>query len=134
MKFKLIFFLLALLVLTGCNNSNINEAHKAYLTKYDWHVKKQVEIEDVEFDYAEEQLANYRVNNLTFFDDYAGQKVRRTIYELEEKDMEREHLKAVLYEIDGNVIGGHGIVPSWTPGVFHLNDKNRLLNEKMIQN
>ncbi|MFZ0577319.1 MAG: hypothetical protein WAM41_07380 [Psychrobacillus psychrotolerans] len=42
-------------------------------------------------------------------------------------------MKAVVFEAEGEIIGDYGVLPSWDPGIFNLDDKERLINEEMIK-
>lgn len=70
---------------------------------------------------------------LHFWESIWEKKLQEHSYELKEKDIEGKHLKAVVYEAEEEIIGGYGVLPSWTPGIFNLDDKERLINEQMIK-
>ncbi|MCR2820055.1 DUF4830 domain-containing protein [Lederbergia panacisoli] len=80
-----------------------------------------------------EVLSGFEANGITFLNDYIGKEVTQYTYELKEKDIEGKRLKAILYEEKEKIIGGYGVLPSWTPGLFNLDDKQSLINERNIK-
>lgn len=78
-------------------------------------------------------LSNYEASGITFLEEYIGVEVTEYFYELKEKDVEGKPLEVVLLEVDRDVIGGYGILHSWDPGIFNLDDKERLRSEQMIK-
>lgn len=131
MKFKIIFVFVALLMATACSQQVIDEQHKTYLLNKGWEVKKQVDHETYTLHIPDEMLTNYEASGIFFLRDYLGKEVTRYSYELKEKDAEGEHLYVYLFEVDGDIIGGYGVLPSWAPGLFNLDDKERLLNKNL---
>lgn len=73
------------------------------------------------------------IGGITFIRTYQGQDATQFVYNLKEKDTDGDSLKAVLYEVDGEVIGGYGVMSNWTPGLFDLADQERLTSENMIK-
>lgn len=120
------------LLLAGCS-AVVDVEHREYLEANEWNAKKLLESGEHLFNEPEELLENYRVNDLIFFDDYAGKEGMKFVYVLKQRDEEGEPVKAVLFTVDGKLIGGYGILPSWTPGVFSLEDKPRLLEEGKVK-
>ena len=49
------------------------------------------------------------------------------------KMMKGERLQAVVFEAEGEIIGSYGVLPNWDPGIFNLDDKERLIKEQMIK-
>lgn len=127
---KLLLFI-SLLLLTACGQQ-FNEQHVTYLENENWHIKEEVSVETLVLELPEEILSNYEASGVSFLRDYLGQEITMIIYYLDEKDTDGNQLKAVIYEIGGEVIGGYGVLPNWTPGVFSLDDKERLISESMI--
>ena len=78
-------------------------------------------------------LSNYEASGITFLNEYLGEEITQHSYELKEEDVEGERLKAVILEVKEEIIGGYGILPSWSPGTFNLDDKERLINEQKIK-
>ncbi|MFE7064055.1 hypothetical protein ACFVAD_18135 [Sutcliffiella sp. NPDC057660] len=37
-----------------------------------------------------------------------------------------------IYEVEGIIIGGHGHLHGWSPGIFSLEDKERLRSEGIL--
>ena len=107
--------------------------HMQYLSDKGWDIRQALENETRTLELAEEMLSNYDASGITFLRDYNGETVTEYVYELTDKDAEGEYLKAVIFEVDGEIVGGYGLLPSWTPGVFHLDTKDRLLEEQKIE-
>lgn len=133
MKRRLFSLLIAVLLLTACNQEPVKEQHEQFLNDKGWEIKELSQVETYVLDLPEELLNNFEASRIIFFNDYLGQEVTEYIYELKEKDAEGERLKAIVLEADGEIIGGYGVLPSWTPGLFNLNEKERLMKENMIK-
>ena len=80
-----------------------------------------------------QESLNDQHNTKYFYRTKVGEEVTQHSYELKEEDVEGKHLKAVVFEAEGEIIGDYGVNPSWDPGIFNLNDKERLINEQMIK-
>ena len=128
---KLSIFVL-ILFLAACVQT-LNEQHVTFLEDEGWNVKEFVSEEIMPLDVPEEMLANYEASGITFIRAYQGPEATQFVYNLKEKDTDGDSLKAVLYEVDGEVIGGYGVMSNWIPGLFNLTDQERLLSEKMIK-
>ncbi|MBS4196483.1 DUF4830 domain-containing protein [Lederbergia citri] len=129
MKMRIFLILVGILFVSACGQETINEEHKVYLSNKGWEIKKSIEVETFILDTPEEMISNYDA----FLSEYLGEEVTQYFYELKEKDVEGKRLKAVVYEAEEKIIGGYGILPSWTPGGFNLDDKERLINDQMIK-
>lgn len=125
--------LVGILFVSACGQESLNEQHDVYLSNKGWEIKKSIVVETYILDIPDEMLSNYEASGITFLSEYSGEEVTQHSYELKEEDMEGKHLKAVVFEVEGEIIGGYGILPSWEPGVFNLDDKERLINEQMIK-
>lgn len=125
MKRRLFSLLIAVLLLTACNQEPVKEQHEQFLNDKGWEIKELSQVETYVLDLPEELLNNFEASRIIFFNDYLGQEVTEYIYELK--------LKAIVLEADGEIIGGYGVLPSWTPGLFNLNEKERLMKENMIK-
>ena len=119
---KKLFLVVSILVLTACGEQ-FNEQHVKFLENAGWHVKEFVSEEIITVDLPEEMLANYEASGISFMRDFQGQEVTQFTYLLKEKNTDGDSLKAVLYEMDGEVIGGYGVLQNWDPGMFDLADK-----------
>lgn len=122
-----------LLIISSCSQEPLNEQHKQFLTNKGWEIKELIEVNSYILDIPDEMLSGYEASGITFLKDYLGEEVTKYTYELMEKDVEGNRLKSVVFEVDDEVIGGYGLFPNWVPGRFNLDDKTRLMNEKMIQ-
>ena len=128
---KLSIFVL-ILFLAACSQP-FNEQHVTFLEDKGWHIKEFVSEEIISLDVPEEMLANYEANGITFMRAYEGQEATQFVYSLKEKDTDGDSLKAVLYEVDGEVIGEYGVMSNWTPGLFDLADQERLISDNKIK-
>ena len=132
-KLRMFLTVVGVLFIVACGQETLNERHKEYLSNKGWEIKESNEIETYTLDIPDEMLRNYEASEITFLSEHLGETVTQYSYELKEKDIEGERLKAVILEVDGEIIGGHGVLPSWDPGLFNLDDKERLINEQMIK-
>ncbi|MCR2822861.1 DUF4830 domain-containing protein [Lederbergia panacisoli] len=133
MKIRMLLILVGILFVSACSQEYINEKHKVFLSNKGWRIKEFIEVETFIIDIPNEMLSNYEASGLTFLSEYLGEEVTQYSYELKEKDIEGKRLKAIVYEAEEEIIGGYGILPSWTPGRFNLDDKERLISEQMIK-
>ncbi|WP_088102883.1 DUF4830 domain-containing protein [Halalkalibacter urbisdiaboli] len=133
MGIRMFLILVGFLIISGCGQESLNEQHKQYLSNKGWEVKELIEVKTYILDIPNEMLSGYEASGITFFGDYLGKEVTSYIYELKEKDVEGKRLKSVVFEAEEEIIGGYGLLPSWSPGKFNLDDKERLINEKMIK-
>jgi hypothetical protein len=133
MKMRMFLVLVGILFVTACGQESFNEQHEAYLSIKGWEIKESIEIETYILDIPDEILSNYEASGITFLSEYLGEEVTQHSYELNEEDLEGKRLKAVIFEAEGKIIGDYGVLPSWDPGIFNLDDKERLINEQMIQ-
>ena len=130
---KALRMLVMLLLISGSELENLNEQHELYLTNKGWEMKELLEVDTYQLDIPDEMLSNYEASGITFLKEYIGIEVTEYFYELREKDVKGKPLEAVLFEVEGDIIGGYGILPSWDPGKFSLDDKERLRSEQMIK-
>lgn len=93
----------------------------------------RIGVESYILDIPIEMIRNYEASGITFLESYVGEVVSVYTYYLQEKDTNGERLKAVLFESEEDIIGGYIILPSWTPAIFSLDEKERLIDEELIQ-
>ncbi|MBS4199152.1 DUF4830 domain-containing protein [Bacillus sp. FJAT-49732] len=129
---EMFLILVAILNVSACGQKTLNEEHKVFLFNKGWLIKKSIEVETYILDIPNEMLSNYEASGIAFLSEYLGEEVTQYSYELKEEDVEGKRLKAVVFEAE-EIIGGYGILPSWTPGTFNLDDKERLINDQMIK-
>lgn len=55
-----------------------------------------------------------------------------TTYLLKEKQKTGKKIYADIYQINEDIIGGAGHLETWEPGDFSLKDKEKLINEGII--
>lgn len=132
MKWRLLFLIAGILLVSGCA-LDLKKEHEKYLSYKGWELKDLVEVESYILDIPAEMIRNYEASGVTFLNSYTGEVVSAYTYNLQEKDDNGERLKAVLFEVEEEIIGGYGILPSWTPGIFSLDEKDRLIEEQLIQ-
>lgn len=133
MNMRMFLILVGLLFVSACGQEILNEQHEVYLGNKGWEINESIEIETNIVEIPDEMLSNYKASGITFLSEYLGEEVTQHIYELHEEDVEGNHLKAVVFVVNGEIIGSYGVLPSWEPGVFNLDDKERLLNEQLIK-
>lgn len=133
MNRKATALLIGLLLISGCSQESLDEQHELYLSYKGWEIKKFVEANTYTLEIPKEMLSNYEASGITFLEEYRGVEVTEYSYELKEKDVEGNSLEAIIFEEDGDIIGGFGILPNWSPGRFHLDDKERLREEHLIK-
>ncbi|MER2108561.1 MAG: DUF4830 domain-containing protein [Solibacillus sp.] len=135
MKLRMLLLFVGILFVSACRQENLNEQHKVYLSNQGWEIKELTEVETYILDIPGEMLSNYEASGITFLREHLGEEVTQYSYKLKlkEKDIEGKRLKSVILEVDGQIIGGYGVLPSWDPGLFNLDDKERLINEQMIK-
>ena len=124
---KALAMLVMLLMISGCEIESLNKQHELYLSNKGWEIKELLEVDTYQLEIVDEVLSNYEASGITFLEEYIGLEVTEYFYGLREKDVKGKPLEAVLYEVDGDIIGGYGILPSWEPGTFNLDDKVRLI-------
>lgn len=130
---KKILLVFILLLAAGCSKeAEIRNEHERYLLTFDWHIKSSIEQKEVMLDYNSEYLESLEIAGLDL-EPYKGREAIATSYLLKERQINGDKLTAVIYEIDGEIIGGHGILDNWSPGLFELEGKERLIKEKILK-
>lgn len=124
--------LLSLFILVGCTEK-LNQQHEQFLNDFGWSVKKLSETNTINLETPEEIVENYEASGIDFIREFQGQEVTEYQYELQEKDQEKNAVKAIILEVNGEIIGGYLLLTSWTPGVFKLVDKEHLINEEYVR-
>ena len=134
MKIRMLFMMIVgILFVLGCGQEIVNERHEIYLSEKGWEIKKSLEVETYILDIPDEILNNYEASGITFLRDYKDEEVIQHTYLLKEKDDNGERLQAVIFEVDKEIIGGYGVLRTWEPGIFNLDDQERLIKEQMIK-
>jgi hypothetical protein len=128
---KLFFVLLGMIMLFGCSKSDITEAHQEYLNDFGWTIKKEENEEVRVLNYYPEYLQTLKIAGLDL-EAYQGDEATITTYLLKEKQTTGDKMRVIIYEVDGEIIGGHGSLENWAPGAFSLDDKERLLEEGIL--
>ena len=133
MKIRMFSVLAGVLLVSACGQENFNEQHGEYLSNKGWEIKDSIEVETFVLDIPNEMLTNFEGSGITFMREYLGEEITQHSYELKEKDIDGKRLKAVVFEVEEEVIGGYGVLPNWDPGTFNLDDKELLINEQKIK-
>ena len=133
MKMRIFLILVGLLFVSACGQESLDEQHTVYLSNKGWEIEESIEVETYIVDIPDDMLRNYEASGITFLSEYLGEEVIRHTYVLKEKDDNEERLEAVIFEVDNEIIGGYGVLRTWVPGIFNLDDKERLINEQMIE-
>ncbi|RCW39618.1 DUF4830 domain-containing protein [Paenibacillus prosopidis] len=131
-----IFFitLCSFVLLIGCGKETteeILEEHIQYLDSYGWHVKDKISEKSEVMNYFPERLQTLRIAGLDL-EPYKNKELVVTSYKLKEKQKTGKKMYVSIYEYDGKIIGGHGGLEDWDPGLFALTDKERLINEGIM--
>ena len=115
-------------------NDTISKSHEEYLLQYGWHIKSKCNTSTKIVHYYPELIETLKSGGLNL-EPYNNKGIEATItsYRLIEKQQNGDTLLAIIYEIDGELAGGYGALENWTPGVFSLDDKERLIDEGIIK-
>ncbi|MGP4077257.1 DUF4830 domain-containing protein [Halobacillus sp. K22] len=105
----------------GETSHEIPEEHVDYISSYGWRIKKWNDQSVEIIDYLPELMAQLRRNGVDLYE-YEGKKVKKTTYTLEEEQENGREIFAVIYEIDGKIIGSEGIMEGRVPGGFPLKE------------
>lgn len=122
-----------LLLIPGCGQEGLNKQHELYLSNKGWEIKELLEVDTYQLEIPDEMLSNFEASGITFLGQYIGVEVTEYFYKLKEKEVEGKPLEVILFEVDGDIIGGYGILPNWEPGTFNLDDTERLRKEQKIK-
>lgn len=118
-----------------CNNTNetISKIHQEYLLQYGWHIKSKKNTCIKVVNYSPERISTLQGYGLKL-DPYnnKGKEAKITTYSLKGNQQNGDTLSATIYEIDGILVGGYGGLENWTPGIFSLNEKERLIEQEII--
>ncbi|MCA1320963.1 DUF4830 domain-containing protein [Bacillus tianshenii] len=119
---------------------NFPEKHKEYIESYGWHIRAMENEEIINLsDYFPETLQMHKEAGLDL-EEYKNKEVKVTRYLLREKQRKGEsasifdgnNMYILIYEVEGIIIGGHGHLEGWSPGIFSLEDKERLRGEGIL--
>ena len=118
-----------------CSNTTeeISKSHREYLLSYGWHIKSICNSSKEFVHYYPESIESMQIGGLNL-EPYnnSGKEATKTTYVLKEKQKNGDRLSVTIYEIDGKLIGGYGILDNWDPGIFSLSEKDRLIEEGII--
>ncbi|WP_226675633.1 DUF4830 domain-containing protein [Rossellomorea aquimaris] len=133
MKVRLIGFWLVF-VLAGCGGADqdIKDSHHTYLSSFGWTVDSKVEETTETLRHAPEQIENYRIAGMNF-SPYQGKDAVITTYLLKDKQENGDEMRVEVYEVEGEIIGGFGILEGWDPGLFSMDDRERLVRDGIMR-
>lgn len=129
---KLLILIGLTLTLVGCSEK-VNEAHEAFLNDAGWTIESFGEEEAYIIEVPEDLMENYHAANVHFLDGYNGKDVEITQYTVKESEKDGKNLIIMIYEVEGEIIGGIGRLPSWTPGIFNALDKEKLIELEVLE-
>ncbi|WP_404356538.1 DUF4830 domain-containing protein [Cytobacillus firmus] len=135
MKGYFFLFLTISLILAGCSSDvkkEIAKKHEEYLSSSGWHVESKTSDEIKTINYYPESLESLKIAGLDL-EPYQGKEVKIITYLLKEGQTNGDKMSASIYEMDNEIIGGHGILENWSPGLFSLEDRKRLIEEGITQ-
>lgn len=118
-----------------CNKTNetISKNHEEYLLQYGWHIKSKRSTRKKVVDYYPEVISTLQSGGLNLEPyNQKGIEAIITIYTLKEKQQNEDALLAIIYEINGLLVGGYGALENWKPGVFSLDEKEQLIEQSTI--
>ncbi|MFF2089295.1 hypothetical protein [Paenibacillus sp. NPDC058174] len=99
--------------------------HVEYLQSLGWHIEEK-------FNERKQETKNFLPAVNAGIDLKPYKEIDITTYLLKEKQKKGKKIYASIYEYNGRIIGGNGQLEEWEPGVFPLNDKERLIDEGTI--
>lgn len=133
MKVRLIGLWL-IFVLAGCGGADkdIKESHQTYLSSFGWTIDSKGEETTEILRHAPEQIDNLKATGMDF-SPYQEKEAFITTYLLKDEQKHGDDMWVKVYEIDGQIIGGYGILEGWDPGLFSIDDKERLVEDGIVR-
>ena len=131
--FAVALITIVLLAISACSGRSIDQEHKNYLEGFGWTIQSYESEETMELSLYPETVDSYHASNIYFLDDHIGTEVKVSNYTLKQLDDGGEPIQVTIYEKDNEILGAIGVLPSWTPGLFNIKDKEQLMVEGMIQ-
>jgi len=124
------FAFFGLVFLIGCSKETTEKnsvKHIVFLKSHGWNIEEKIsertqdtkDFVDLSATIAGIDLKPYK-------------EIHITTYLLEEKQKTGKKIYASIYQVYEDIIGGYGHLENWEPGVFSLEDKERLINEGTI--
>lgn len=122
----------------GCSNENskeingdISEEQRQYLLTYGWNINYKHNEETSTLNYYPERIESLNTA-WSDFEPYNGNEVKVTSYILVEKQKNADKKFANIYEVEGKIIGGVGVMENGSVGHFSLDSKRRLIDDEII--
>lgn len=115
-------------------SEDISENHQQFIEQYGWHFKYKCRTSIAELNLFPETIQTLQTSGLNL-EPYNnnGKEAKKTSYTLKEKQQSGDKLSAIIYEIDGKLVGGYGVLDNWDPGIFSLDEKERLIDQGIIR-
>ncbi|MFI8687642.1 DUF4830 domain-containing protein [Rossellomorea sp. NPDC077527] len=131
---KALFCLLLIFALDGCGDPDkvIEESHQAYVSSFGWKIDSKMDATSETLRHAPEQIDNLKVAGMDF-SPYQGKEAVITTYILKDKQKNGDDMWVKVYEVEDEIIGGFGILEGWDPGLFSLEDKERVVRDGIIR-
>ena len=130
---KVMITLIFIFILVACTNENIDKKHLAYVEDFEWTIKSFISSEQVTIrEMMPETREAHKVANITFLESFIGKELTKTSYQLNEIDLGGEHVKAYIYEYEGEIVGAKGGTSAF-PGMFNLADKSVLVESEEMK-
>ncbi|WP_187442688.1 DUF4830 domain-containing protein [Rossellomorea vietnamensis] len=119
-----------------CNkiSKTISDSHKEYLLQYGWHIKSTCCTSIAEINYYPERMSMLQsagINLETY--NKRGKEAVITTNTLVGKQPNGDSLSATIYEIDGELVGGYGVFENKVPGIFSVDERERLIEHGEMQ-
>lgn len=124
---------ISLLTISACSGRSINLEHEEYLEELGWKVQSFESEETIELDLYPETVDSYHASNIHFLDEHIDTEVLISNYTLKQLDDGGEPIQVTIYEKNNEILGAIGVLPSWTPEVFNIADKDRLMYEGLLE-
>ncbi|RKP57277.1 DUF4830 domain-containing protein [Cohnella endophytica] len=127
-KIILYFIFCCFVFLIGCSKetteqNNVNPVE--YLKSFGWNIEEKISERT-------QETKNYLPAKNAGIDLNPYKEIYITTYLLKEKQITGKKIYADIYKYNEHIIGGSGHLETWEPGDFPLKDKERLINEGII--
>ncbi|WP_175989302.1 DUF4830 domain-containing protein [Bacillus sp. Marseille-Q1617] len=110
------------ILLTACGDE-IPDEHEEFIEENGWNIQSQdakdtLVVDDIEpMNAMNMRKAGFDISL------YEGKEITVTHYDLKEKFNGEHDLQAAIYELNGEIIGGVGVVEGATPGIVSLDQE-----------
>ncbi|WP_179884901.1 DUF4830 domain-containing protein [Bacillus sp. AFS015802] len=134
LKLSMIVFII---LLTGCtpdtdSEEDIKESHQNYISSFDWSIDSKISAVSETLHQRPELIDSLKAAEFDL-GPVQGEEAVITTYLLNEKQTNGDDLRVSVYEVDGEIIGGYGVLENWVPGVFSLDSKEQLVSDGIVR-